>query len=321
MNTEIILRDNILLQDNIFVGEGTSPYSDVGAYEEQQILAQLQGADWRDVVAQWYAEARPWLYQIITNPRRSAALNLLDLESAQECLDVGSGWGQLAIPLARQAQVHALDQTISRVRILREIARQESVHLQYCVGDFLTFPFRPGSFDLIVMNGSLEYMGLGHETPAWDCQLTAMRRAKELLKPMGQLYIGIENALGLKYLMGAPDDHTGVPYEFLTEKLERSNQIAIWPLSQYLKLFDLAGLANIETYACFPDYKIPEFIVPLAHIDGFIRANWQTLPEHSGLDGSTLPMLNETRRAHRLLAQEEVSRHFVPSFGFVLSKH
>jgi SAM-dependent methyltransferase len=323
MSKEVILHNNILLQDDIFIGEGTSTYSDIGSYEEQQILAQLQGADWRDVVARWYAETRSWLYQIITSPRRSAALALLDLESAQECLDVGSGWGQLAIPLARQTRLHALDQTVSRIRILREIARQEKVHSQYYVGDFLTFPFLPESFDLIVMNGSLEYVGLGHESSAWDCQLTALRRAKDLLKPKGQLYIGIENALGLKYLMGAPDDHTGKQYQFLTGKLgpERSNQIAIWPLSQYLKLFNLAELPSVEAYACFPDYKIPDHIIPLSHVDSFIHANWRTLPEHSGLDGSALPVLNEIRRAHWLLAQEGISRYFVPSFGFVLSKH
>ncbi len=309
-------------RDGIFVERAGAAYSDIGAFEEEQLLAQLPSGDWRALLARTYARTRPWLYDIITNPRRAAALSILDVAPDHECLDVGSGWGQLAVPLARMAHVHALDQTLNRARILGEIARQEGVALQRYVGDFLTLPFADAAFDLVLMNGSLEYMGVGRSAPAWECQLAALQRAQALLRAGGLLYLGIENALGLKYLFGTPDDHTGTPRGTLAGLRGRDcrEPIAVWSLSQYHELFARAGLAVESAYAAFPDYKLPHFLVPLEQVDGFIERAWHALVEHSGVDGQPLPFQADLALTYRGLAREGIARHFPPSFAFRLRK-
>ena len=324
MSKFIASQNGVVQIEDILVESTSISYTDIGPYEEQFVLDQLQEkTDWREVVSQLYAETRPWLYKIITSPRRAGILSLLELESVQNCLDIGSGWGQLTIPLARQTQVHALDQTLNRIKILREIAGQENVQLNFYVGDFLTFPFAEISFDLILMNGSLEYMGLGHEeVSTWECQVQALQKAGSLLTPQGQLYVGIENALGLKYLMGAPDDHTGIPYQTLAYGPDPKvkQQVCVWRLSQYLELFRLANLQVQEIYACFPDYKLPEYMVPLTLVDLFLQNRWPQLSEHSGFDGQPVPFESALRLAYYALAQEKIVKYFVPSFGFILSK-
>ena len=75
-------------------------------------------------------------------------------------------------------------------------------------GNFCTFPLASEQFDLVIFNGSLEY--IGSPDSFWKTQCAAMREAARILKHGGLVYVGIENSLGLKYLLDAPDDHTGI---------------------------------------------------------------------------------------------------------------
>src|SRR5579862_169966 len=136
-------------------------YSDVGAHSERDILEALRLRPWEEVVAERFAEQNPWLYRSITDRGRSLFLDLLPMESGGTFLDVGSGWGQVAVPLSKYGEVYCLDVSLSRLEILREIARQEHATLNYVCGNFCSFPFAENQFDLVIFNGSLEWLALG----------------------------------------------------------------------------------------------------------------------------------------------------------------
>jgi SAM-dependent methyltransferase len=302
-------------------------YTDVGAHAEEEILLELRMRPWRKVVETRFADHNPWLYKIITDTGRSLFLDLLPTRPNGTYLDVGSGWGQIAIPLSKYGNAFCLDLTMPRLSILRAIAVQEGVQLGYICGDFKTFPFAPNQFDLVVFNGSLEWIALGAtDIPIWDVQLDALKKAAVILKPGGIVYVGIENSIGLKYLLGAPDDHSGIPYlSFLTESAARAAcreqgvtlQAKTWSLQEYRALFKAAGLNMTQIYACFPDYKLIRHMIPIDVVNERLLESGLLHPEYSGVDGSPLQNAMHLDQIYRVLATAGIAAYFSPSYGFM----
>jgi len=296
-----------------------STYTEIGEEGERAVLEALRSRPWREVVRSMFERARPWLCQIITSPLRARMLDVLELPAEGRFLDVGSGWGALSIPLARRGQVAALDLTIPRLQILREIARQEGVRLSYHCGDLKTYPFREKLFDGIFFNGSLEYMlEAGTAPQAVASQAFALRRAGSLLREGGVIYLGIENSVGLKYLLGAPDDHAGKPFASFVAAEQDAVAARTWSLDRYHELFASAGLELAQGYACFPDYKLIRRMVPLEEVDAFLAEQGLPASEHNGVDGAPLGLDRELDALYRIFGRAGIARHLVPSYAFVL---
>jgi SAM-dependent methyltransferase len=321
------------LEDHFWVDPGVQGhYSDTDAQEERETLDELRDQRWEDVVARRFAEKHPWLYSIITDRGRSLFLNFLPLKQDGIFLDVGSGWGQVAIPLSRQGEVFCLDVTIPRLKILKEIASQEQRTLNYICGNYRTFPFDNNQFDAVIFNGTLEWIALGMVVKTIrKVQQEALLKTFNILKPGGYVYIGIENALGLKYLLGVPDDHTSLKYvSLLDEESAQAEYSKIfgnkplpaktWSLAEYKKLVADAGLEIVEIYGCFPDYKLIRHMIPLSEINATLAENGLLHPEHSGVDGSNLPNNELLDATYRQLARNQIAQYFCPSFGIIARK-
>ncbi len=327
-------RNNIKkIEDNFWIElDIQGHYEDINSKEELEILEQLKNNSWEGVVAQRFADKHPWLYSIIIDRGRSLFLDFLPTRKGGNYLDVGSGWGQIAIPLSRQGNVFCLDITVSRLKILREIALQEKSKLQYICGNYLTFPFDDNQFDAVVFNGTLEWIALGLPGKTiWQVQQEALRKTFNILSPGGYVYIGIENSLGLKYLFGAPDDHTCLPYlSFLNEEKAKSLYAKsvpnkplpakTWSLVEYKKMLTDAGLEIVEIYGCFPDYKLIRQMIPLNEINVMLAASGLPYQEHSGTSGIRLETNEYLDAAYRLLAKNNIAEYFCPSFGIIARK-
>ena len=320
--------DGIILETN-----SAGVYSDIPADHVQTVLDQFASKPWRQALKELYETQNPWLYRIVTDPSRAMPLEVLELARGSTCLDVGSGWGQLSIPLAQWGcRVVALDLTLERLRILSGIAKQEGAAITFAKGNVLSFPFRPGTFDLVLFNGTLEWVGTGRgpDRSIRQCQVDALRNAANAAKADGQIYIGIENNTGLKYLMGARDDHTSlINYSFRSEgeaeiilkPLGLDRPVAkTWGLSQLKRLAEEAGLSVRSVYGCFPDYKLPRHLVPLDEVNQFLlkwEIDWE---EHHGDRGEPLADQNAIRSAYRQLADNGVAQWFCPSYVMILVK-
>jgi SAM-dependent methyltransferase len=93
-------------------------------------------------------------------------------------LDVGCGEGMLARELRRVVpHVTGIDRDAASI----ELARQEggAADVEYIVGDFMTHPFEPASFDHIASVAALHHMDAG----------AALDRMRALLAPGGTLAI------------------------------------------------------------------------------------------------------------------------------------
>lgn len=301
-------------------GAADGAYTDIGSEEEREILLELQSSPWRDVVDRRFAQRLPWLHRIIVDPSRRRMLDVLSVPEGGRFLDIGSGWGQITLSLARRGEAYAIDQTVGRLRILREIARQEGARVNLIRGDIRSLPLREDYFDVIILNGVLEYTNLGQEAGDYAAHLATLRRVRSALTQRGSVYIGIENATGLKYLLGAPDDHTGRrDFTYLLDR-EEGAAARTWALDQYLRLFEEAGLELSRAYACFPDYKLIRHMIDLDEVDAFLLENGLPAHEHSGVDGEPLDLDDRLDPLYRNLARMKLARYFVPSFGFVLER-
>jgi SAM-dependent methyltransferase len=99
-------------------------------------------------------------------------------DGARRSLDVGCGEGMLARDLRRVvAHVTGIDRDAASIDVaLRE---DGGTGVEYVVGDFMTHPFEPGSFDHIASIAALHHMDAA----------AALHRMRELLAPGGTLAI------------------------------------------------------------------------------------------------------------------------------------
>ncbi|MBP1173304.1 MULTISPECIES: class I SAM-dependent methyltransferase [Paenibacillus] len=251
-------------------------YSDLDNKRMSKLVAECISKGWRTAVKENFYD-NPFLFNIITDESRADWQYLLPLTEDSVALDIGAGWGTISIPLARNIKhVVALDGTLDRLQFLSTRAKQENIeNITVIHADIFKHPFKEASFDLVSFNGVLEWVGLNDlgQNPQ-ERQNEALRIAYSLLKPGGYLYIGIENALGLKYLLGEPDDHTGIKYISYLSR-EEANEISLkWNKNEYStytytkqgyqQLLEISGFSNIDFFYPHPDYKRIEFLYSLS---------------------------------------------------------
>lgn len=111
-------------------------------------------------------------------------------------------------------QVIALEAVPERAEFIQARIQQDGLKVHPIIADALRPPFPPASFDLITLNGVLEYAGLWDTGDPRDIQRTFLRRLFQLLKPEGYLYIGIEARFSWPYWLGLID-HSGLRFTSL----------------------------------------------------------------------------------------------------------
>lgn len=123
----------------------------------------------------------------------------LDLRPGQRVLDIGSGWGGLALFMHQQAGVDVLGITLSedQLRVARQRAEEAGVsdHVKFELVDYRVLR---GEFDRIVSVGMFEHVGADH----YDEFFAACRR---LLKRDGVMLLHTIGKLGMA---STPDPFT-----------------------------------------------------------------------------------------------------------------
>ena len=158
------------------------------------------------------------------------------------------------------------------MRFLKKLAEVKGLNnIETVVADIFNMPFEKESFDLIVMNGLLEWVGKTdlYNNPR-EAQIACLKICKGLLKKGGFLYVGIENRFALSYLRGI--DHSGLKFtsympRWLADKytLFRKGHrydTYTYNISGYRKLFKEAGFKTPDFYLVYPGYNLPRIIIP-----------------------------------------------------------
>lgn len=256
------------------------PYwGEVSKDSMQEFNSQASELGWREAVDLRYAEKKPDYVTYITDLNRSTWTTALPVSPDATVLDVGSGLGAIVHGLAlTYANVVSVEGVAERVKFQQIRLQQEGIeNVQLTQASILDLPFFPETFDLIVLNGVVEWIG------EWDVQGTpreaqvrALQGVLRLLKPGGVVMVGIENRWGYNSFFGRID-HSGLPYTQLmprwmaTRALRRKNfehyrttlnrkaEYRTYTYGQrgYHRLLRDAGFEIESTFLPYPGYNLP----------------------------------------------------------------
>ena len=328
-------RDEIILRkgENFLLPKFHKLYRDTGEDNLKSIIAEVnQGKEWRTAVNEKFAGSDPWLNDIVTSTNRTKFLEeFLDAKNLA-VLDIGAGWGQFSVPLAKNNSVCALEPTPERLKFIEAIAKQDglSESMFFLASNYFDVEFHT-KFDLILSIGVLEWVGTftNVNTPPEAAQFEFLKKIKRNLTEEGKLIIGIENRLGVKYLLGANDDHTGQPHiscfsielakKKFKQKTDHELQSLTYSLQEYENLLLKAGFYKIRFFAALPDYKLPEKIFPISNdhkkceLNKFIMDGGH-IDEHDGTNGKKLKNQDDIYSMYNSLAEMKLAHYFAPSF-------
>lgn len=217
---------------------------------------------------------------------------LANLPPQSRVLDLGAGTGTNSHALAlRYREVVAVEPVLERIQFMQHRFTQEALsNVKIVRSSVWTLPFERESFDMVAMNGVLEWVAEGGTEDPGLMQKRALKNLFKLLKPGGYLYVGIENRLALGSFLGYPDPHCGLPFVAALPRhlaqwyARRKGQPGgyrnyLYSSTGYRKLLEQAGFSSTEVYLALPSYNHPRFFVPLDNrIFSYYYHQWRDEP-------------------------------------------
>ena len=229
---------------------GKDLYSDGEVEDELLSIAQNEAPEDFDRVV---SERKSWPVMYHFSSVRGNILSWYPVLPTDRVLEIGSGCGAVTSVLAeRAASVTCVD--LSRKRSLVNAYRnRKSANIEIRLGNFQDVEKKlPCDYDLITLIGVFEY-GSGYirsERPYVDFLKIIGRH----LAPGGRILIAIENRLGMKYLAGCREDHTGGYFDGV-EDYPGTSYVRTFSRPELEKIFDEAGFTEREFRYPYPDYK------------------------------------------------------------------
>ena len=201
-----------------------------------------------------------FLYQL--SSIRQNILRWFDFNPDASLLEVGAECGAItALFCENVEQVVAVE--VSKRRAMINATRNKSYkNLEVFVGNFNNIRFKQ-KFDYITMIGVLEYSA--YYSDSHEPFLDMLKKAKDLLKPGGKLFVAIENKYGLKYWAGAAEEHTGRFFDGI-EGYRSADVVRTFSKSSLKALLQQAGFKDSVFYYPVPDYKMPMEIYSEKHL-------------------------------------------------------
>lgn len=262
-----------------YVGATSLTYSDGSESDVFQIVH--SSADISSLSEEMVDRSATWAERYHTHPARANVIRAIGIPTDSIILEVGSGCGGVTRYLGEQGLlVDALEPMEARALVARERTR-DLAGVEVLVGEISDLPKEP-AYDLVVVVGVLEYVGLG--TREVDPYIHFLAEIRSRLRPGGSLVLAIENKLGAKYIAGAPEDHTSQVFDSI-EGYPRGERARTFSRAELIALMSEAGLAA-ETFAAFPDYKMTRTIFSPSRLSDAGRSLMKRLPTFPSPDWS-----------------------------------
>jgi 2-polyprenyl-3-methyl-5-hydroxy-6-metoxy-1,4-benzoquinol methylase len=283
---------------------------------EQEVLSILRQAQDRSSSSDELAgKIHDWPTRYHFSRLRSKILHPLRVVPGTRVLDLGGGTGPLTRRLAELgAEVVLLDGSAARAEAAA--ARCEGLEdVSVAVGTVFALDSEDEPFDVVLAVGLLEYTPASPGGPEG-----LLRKATSLLAPDGVLAVAIENAIGLKYLLGHAEDHVGRPWVGL-EGYNGIDHVRTYSRAELASMLASAGLPEQAWFYPFPDYKLPSVIVSDAGyaldepdvVDAIV-------PRPCSSDTSAAQLPADPRATHRTMLRAGLGRDLANSFLVIGAK-
>ena len=187
---------------------------------------------------------------------RQNILNWYPFKNNSDILEIGCGMGAITELLCQKAKyVTAVD--LSKKRATATYLRCRNYdNLEIIVGNLNDIHFNK-KYDYITLIGVLEYQN--KYSNSTNPFVDFLKKIRTLLNPNGKLLIAVENKYGIKYWCGAPEDHSGIPFDGIND-YKFSNIAKTFSKSELNKLIINSGFNYSYFYYPLPDYKMPQVI-------------------------------------------------------------
>lgn len=229
-------------------------YSD-GEVTEQRML-EIAKKYPEDMAQDYIADCSEYTINNTFSSVRENILNWYPFKAHATILEVGAGMGAITGMLCDRADsVTAIEMSAARAEVIR--ARYCNRNNLKIISEDINNWETVEKFDYIVFIGVLEYAAVFSESKKpYDEFLIS---AKRLLNENGKILFAIENRFGLKYWLGASEDHLQQPFVGIKGyKEERTPRT--FSKKELETILDRVGLVNHRIYSVLPDYKFPELI-------------------------------------------------------------
>jgi hypothetical protein len=274
-------------ESGIYVYEKEGYWSNLEKEENQKLLSEAKRCSTLSAVR----KVCPDYEDVIFSPKRWGSLGLLELNGKETCTDLGCMWGALTIPLARQCKhVIGVDQTYESLAFLQKRADEENLkNIDLLCGRLNKLENFGKKSDVILVNGVLEWIPdsndislkkfIGKRKKAVSANDPEKEQEKFLrkcflnLNERGKLLLAIENRFDLEHFFGKPDPHvflnhiTYMPRWYANirsnQKLGRNYVNYLYSFKQIEKKLKCSGFSSVRLYACWPDYRFADRIMPI----------------------------------------------------------
>lgn len=222
----------------------------------QEIISQAE--DVSDGSEELFSQAYNWPSVYHLSPARANLLRPLEnILRGKKILELGSGCGAISRFLAELGCDLTCVEGSPRRAAITSMRCRGLNNVRVFSDNFQDFACEE-RFDVVTLIGVLEYSRTFIQGS--DPVAEALALARSFLKDDGTLLVAIENKLGLKYWVGAPEDHIGVPYYGLQSLYSEKSAVTFGRRELEGVLRD-ANFSNVEFFYPFPDYKLPNLVL------------------------------------------------------------
>ena len=283
--------------------KGEDLYSDGDVENEViKIIAANPDTDYEKAISNNYS----WpVFYHLTRIRQNL-LSWYPFKEQSDVLEIGCGMGAITELLCKKCNSVTAVELSKRRATATYLRCREYDDLEIIVGNLNDIQFNK-KYDYITLIGVLEYQN--NFTSSSNPFRDFLAKIKQLLKPDGKLIIAIENKYGLKYWCGAPEDHSGIPYDGINN-YAYSNVARTFSKKQLERLVKSVGFSNTYFYYPLPDYKMPQVIYSEDYLpkNGSID-NWIPYYEPNGNS-----MISDEEHIYGDLVDNDVFEFFANSF-------
>lgn len=203
-----------------------------------------------------------WASEYHLSSQRANLFRFLNLEKVTSILELGCGCGANTRFLGESGiNIDAVEGSDRRAQICRDRCEDlENINVICSNFNDLTYP--ENSYDCVSLIGVLEYAKKYNEGSENDEHAVTeiLLKAKTTLKEKGLLIISIENRMGLKYWLGASEDHLGKPYTGIYGYPGNSG-VKTYTKQEWERILNHIGFKFYRFCYPFPDYKLPRIMV------------------------------------------------------------